>query len=424
MQAIQEASFLVDAQFEQKALRFASQWEVCLATSGKNGVGYGQFQDFLAIGLNRFATGEAALRITQEQTNLGWFGWVSYSYRTFLEQVPKQREAAVPFPPAFFFEPEVLLRFTGDTCQIKSVAIQPADLFQQIQAISMAEEQNLSNTQAVSRVDFQQYQTAFDAVQAHIQAGDLYETNLCIDHRIQVENVDFLQLHHRLMEESPMPFAAYVQYKEASISCASPERFFKVEGSTILSQPIKGTARRSHSLARDTVLRNELATIEKERVENVMIVDLVRNDLSRIAHQVQVSELCKVYTLSTVHQMVSTVVGTLKKKETLAGILRALFPMGSMTGAPKISALTISDRVEQFERGLYSGTIGYVLPDGHMDFNVVIRSMLYHAKEQILHFPTGSAITHYAQAASEYEECLLKAKSIETILAAYTQKPF
>jgi para-aminobenzoate synthetase component 1 len=194
----------------------------------------------------------------------------------------------------------------------------------------------------------------------------------------------------------------------------SPERFLKREGDRLMSQPIKGTVRRGRSAEEDNALIDTLQSSEKERAENVMIVDLVRNDLSRIAQKatVEVTELCGIHSFQTVHQMVSTIECRLDKDKGLSDILRATFPMGSMTGAPKISAMKHIDRIEPEGRGSYSGSIGYITPTGDFDFNVLIRSLFHNSKTESLVANVGGAITSLSDAHQEYEECMLKAEAI------------
>jgi len=200
--------------------------------------------------------------------------------------------------------------------------------------------------------------------------------------------------------------------------CASPERYLKKMGTKVISQPIKGTAPRSKNKKTDARLIQELQTDEKERSENIMIVDLVRNDLSKSALKgsVVVEELCKVYSFEQVHQMVSTISATVPDDIDPIKVLKETFPMGSMTGAPKVSALKIIEELESFKRGLYSGAVGYITPEGDFDFNVVIRSMLYNETKKYVSYAVGSAITAKSVPEKEYQECLLKAKAMRQVL--------
>jgi len=185
-----------------------------------------------------------------------------------------------------------------------------------------------------------------------------------------------------------------------------------------MRQGIKGTAKRSQVEKEDQELIQNLRNDQKERSENIMIVDLVRNDLSKTATKgsVEVKELCKVYTFRQVHQMISTVVSKVDSKTSPVDIICSTFPMGSMTGAPKISAMEIIENLEASKRGLYSGAIGYITPKGDFDFNVVIRSILYNEKKQYISYTVGGAITAKSDPDKEYEECLIKAKAMREVL--------
>ena len=247
--------------------------------------------------------------------------------------------------------------------------------------------------------------------------GDFYEMNHCIAFTATSE-IDPYQAFLALNAIAPAPFASFVKDGDRYLLCASPERFVGLKNGTLYSQPIKGTRKRAHD-DRDSERVNELRNSEKDRAENVMIVDLVRNDMSRVcdAGSVVVPELCEVYTFSHVHQLISTVEGRLKHGMGLKDILHATFPMGSMTGAPKIAVMQHTEGLENFSRGLYSGTVGYVWK-GSMDLNVVIRSLLYQSKTHELQYAVGGAITYDSVAEDEYQECLDKA---ETVLSVFTQ---
>ena len=199
---------------------------------------------------------------------------------------------------------------------------------------------------------------------------------------------------------------------------ASPERYLKKVGNQLISQPIKGTARRFADAVLDAQAKEQLSTDPKERSENIMIVDLVRNDLSRTAAKgsVQVEELCAIYSFEQVHQMISTITSEMLPEYKAVDALQTTFPMGSMTGAPKISAMQIIEQLEETKRGLYSGAVGYFTPEGDFDFNVVIRSILYNEQNQYVSFSVGSAITALSVPENEYEECLVKAKAMREVL--------
>jgi len=246
----------------------------------------------------------------------------------------------------------------------------------------------------------------------------IYEVNFCQEFYAENIEIDPLTIYLKLNEISPTPFSCFVKFKDKYLLSASPERFIKKEDNTIISQPIKGTAKRGKTKDEDDELKRSLQNDEKERNENVMIVDLVRNDLSKIAlrNTVHVEELFGIQTFPQVHQMVSTITAELDKKNDFQEIINALFPMGSMTGAPKVSAMKLIEKYEKTKRGLYSGTVGYIDSNGNFDFNVVIRSILYNQKDNYLSFMVGGAITSMSDPYKEYEECLLKAKAMFQVL--------
>jgi para-aminobenzoate synthetase component 1 len=263
-----------------------------------------------------------------------------------------------------------------------------------------------------------EYRMKFEEVHRALQRGDIYEMNLCMPWEGRAPGDGSWSIFSKLAEKTKAPHTAYVQAGMWRTLCASPERFLAKRGAKLLSQPIKGTVRRGSTPAEDKALKAQLASSEKERAENVMIVDLVRNDLSRVAERdsVAVEELFGIHTFDTVHQMISTVSCTLRPEVSTLDILRATFPMGSMTGAPKLSAMNHIARLEGTGRGVYSGAIGYVEPSGDWDLNVVIRSLMHRADSGRVDATVGGAITLLSQAESEYEECLLKAEALRQCL--------
>jgi len=271
--------------------------------------------------------------------------------------------------------------------------------------------QTLAEVHIQPKVSKQTYIENVNKLKHHIQQGDIYEVNYCVEFFANNAEIDPFSLFKQYNALSRSPMACFVKYNDIYIICGSPERFLKRHGNTLISQPIKGTRKRS---VNDAEMIRELENDQKERAENVMIVDLVRNDLSRLAKKgsVHVDELCKVYTFETVHQSISTVRCELREDVGFETILRATFPMGSMTGAPKISAMQLIEETENSRRQLYSGSTGYILPGGDFDLNVIIRTMLYDRKNKYLSFMVGSAITAVCDPEKEYEECIIKASGM------------
>jgi para-aminobenzoate synthetase component 1 len=251
----------------------------------------------------------------------------------------------------------------------------------------------------------------------HIREGDCYEINYCTGRVCGDVDVDPLVVFSKLNELSPAPFAAYYKLGDLHLMCASPERYVKKEGAHILSQPIKGTARRGMNVAEDEANKQDLRNSIKEQAENVMITDLVRNDLARTCDpgSIVVDELFGVYTYPQVHQMISTVSGTIRAGMPFTDVLRYSFPMGSMTGAPKFKVMQLIEQYEHARRGLFAGTVGYVSPVGDFDFNVVIRSLFYDAVAQCISYQTGGAITWDSVPEEEWDEMRLKARALEQI---------
>jgi para-aminobenzoate synthetase component 1 len=281
---------------------------------------------------------------------------------------------------------------------------------------SIEEKENEINLQqGVSKAE---YISIIKQLQAKILRGDCYEINFCQDFFAENVSIDPAAVFQSLLQLSPTPFSAFYCLNDKYLICASPERFIKRTGSKIISQPMKGTARRHGDKNIDDTLKQSLYLDEKERAENVMVVDLVRNDLSKVCNDgsVRVDELFGIYSFPQVHQMVSTVSGALKQETKFSEIIAATFPMGSMTGAPKHKVMQLIEEYEPVGRGLFSGSVGYIDPEGNFDFNVVIRSILYNKTTKALSYYAGSGITFYSDAEKEWEECLLKAEAIKKVL--------
>jgi len=260
----------------------------------------------------------------------------------------------------------------------------------------------------------EEYQIRFNNIRQHLLRGNIYEVNYCQNFEAEGVELDPFASWEKLNRLSPAPFSCLLKYQNAWLLCSSPERFLSKQGQTIVSQPIKGTAKRTGNPSSDQIRIQQLRHSEKERSENIMIVDLVRNDLSvsLLPGTVKVAELCGIYPYARVFQMVSTIQGQLKENDSGVETIRHAFPMGSMTGAPKIKAMEIAAHTENFERGIYSGTVGFFDPSDNFDLNVVIRSIAWNSHSKKLRFCAGSAVTVEASAEAEYEECLLKAETL------------
>ena len=345
-------------------------------------------------------------------------GFLSYDLKNQLEDLSSDNPDRIEMPELFFFRPRYLFLFDGDNWQVgylneydsKESVLAYIDEFKSICIV----EEDLGEVKLNHQLSHNEYLEAIEKVLWHIQRGDIYELNYCMEFFIQDIELMPQCVYQRLKEVSPTPFGSFVKYHDKFLMGASPERYLKKEGERLVSQPIKGTSPRDKNPFIDKANKHYLTSSEKEQAENIMIADLVRNDLSRVAQRgsVKVDELCGIYSFKQVHQMISTVSANLKPKLNWMDAIRTSFPMGSMTGAPKISAMQLIEKYERSKRGVYSGAVGYVSPNRDFDFNVVIRSILYNRKKQLASFMVGGAITNQSDPQKEYDECLLKASAI------------
>lgn len=349
-------------------------------------------------------------------------GFFSYDLKNKFEYLQSNNPDGIEMPQVCFIQPQYLILEREDKWEIgylpeydndDSCREFLSDLYEMHADPVLPGEVKLN-----ARVSRCEYLETVDKVLWHIHRGDIYELNYCIEFFNQNVDVDPYSLYYKLRQLSPTPFSAFVKYHDKSLMCASPERYLKKTGDLLVSQPIKGTSPRDENAYLDKANIDYLRSSEKERSENIMITDLVRNDLSIIARRgsVKVDELCGIYSFKQVHQMISTISARLDERYAWLDAIRATFPMGSMTGAPKVRAMELIEKYEATKRGLYSGAVGYVTPEGDFDFNVVIRSMIYNQKRKYLSFMVGSAITSKADPEMEYEECLVKASAIMKVL--------
>lgn len=345
------------------------------------------------------------------------FGHLGYDLKNEIEGLTSSHHNSHQFPAVYFFEPEIIISLSGKELKIesdKNVHL----IYEQIMAADPEEEAKVFSTQfeVQQRFSKKEYIATVDKLKKHILRGDCYEINFCQEFFAEDAAIDPVNVYKKLSALSPNPFSALYKLEDKFLVCASPERFLRKEGNKILSQPIKGTSSRFlEDESKDVESRKELFESNKDRSENVMVVDLVRNDLSRVCTEgsVNVDELYGIYSFPQVHQMISTISGELKKNVLFTEIIKATFPMGSMTGAPKKKVMELIEQYERSGRGIFSGALGYITPAGDFDFNVVIRSIMYNASEKYLSFMAGSGITFYSDPEKEYEECLLKAEAMK-----------
>ncbi len=358
----------------------------------------------------------------QQQTKDWLFGYFSYDLKNDTEKLTSNNFDGLDFPDLFFFQPKKLFLLKGNQLEVRYLRMCDDEFkfdFQEILSITqepITDNRQLTINQRISKED---YLSKVSKMLEHIQRGDIYEANFCMEFFAENAIINPLEIYQKLNAISKPPFAVFFKNNQQYLLSASPERYLKKDRNKVISQPIKGTAKRFSDATLDEKSKTDLAENPKERSENIMIVDLVRNDLSRTASKgsVEVEELCAIYSFEQVHQMISTITSTVDEAISPIEIIKTTFPMGSMTGAPKISAMNIIENLEETKRGLYSGSVGYFSPENDFDFNVVIRSILYNAKNQYLSFSVGSAITSKAIPEQEYEECLLKAKAMFEVLS-------
>ena len=351
------------------------------------------------------------------------FGYISYDVKNDVERLSSNNYDGLNFADLYFFQPQKLIFIKGKNIEfhyLNMVADEIESDFNTICAtkIIKTSSETVEKIKIKLRIHKDEYYSKVNTILDHIKRGDLYEANFCQEFYAENASINPVEVYKHLNDISEPPFASFLKIDHQYALCASPERYLKKEGLKIISQPIKGTAKRLISTIDDDQIATDLSRDIKERAENVMIVDLVRNDLSKTAKiaTVKVEELCKVYSFKQVHQMVSTVVSEIDTTTHPIETLRSTFPMGSMTGAPKVSAMKIIEKLEESKRGLYSGTIGYFTPENDFDFNVVIRSILYNEEKKYISYSVGGAITEKSIVEKEYEECLLKAKAMKYVL--------
>jgi len=353
-----------------------------------------------------------------EENKGSWiFAHLNYDLKNAIEPIlTSNNDDVLEFPEYTLFCAETTIVIINDTCFVYGIEnhLHNLSFFSNSKmASSIIEKTLIEKNISLNFITREEYNTQFNKIINHILHGDIYETNYCIPFILKNANIDVANLFERMTDKSPAPFSTLYKNNNHWLLCSSPERYLCKQNNKLFSQPIKGTAPRFTDLILDEQSKQNLASSEKEKAENVMIVDLVRNDLSKIAkrNSVKVEELFGIYAFPQVFQMISTISATLKDDIKFSDIIKATFPMGSMTGAPKISAMQIIEKAEQFKRGIFSGTVGYISPEGDFDFNVVIRSIIYNASTNTLLIPAGSAITSGSNANQEYNECILKASS-------------
>lgn len=418
------------SKFKKQILQWAQQFEVVSwLDSNEYNQDYSSFDCVLAV--EEFTSIQTdyhqafdQLKEYQTTTNDYLFGYLSYDLKNDVEELQSNNIDGLHFPDLYFFQPQKIVFIKKGIAEFHYLNMVDDELESDFNEISKTQLKNQSeekeDLKIKLRIHKDEYHQKINTILEHIHRGDIYEANFCQEFYAENATIAPLNVYNDLNAISEPPFATFLKVNDKYLLSASPERYLKRNGSKVISQPIKGTAKRLLSKIDDEKIASDLARDLKERSENIMIVDLVRNDLSRTAIKgsVTVEELCKVYSFKQVHQLISTVISKVEDSTNSVDIIKDTFPMGSMTGAPKVSAMKIIEEQEVTKRGLYSGAVGYFTPNGDFDFNVVIRSILYNESAQFVSFSVGSAITSKSTAEREYEECLLKAKAMKYVLTS------
>lgn len=413
--------------FKEQILSWAQQFrEVVFLDSNSYPQQYSNFDCILAV--DAFTSLKTDyynvfedLKQYQQNTKDWLFGYLSYDLKNGIENLHSDNFDGLNFPDLFFFQPKKVFLLKGNELEIQYLMLCDDEVEEDFEGIVESRKSKVESDEKLNiqqRISKELYIQKVNKMLEHIHIGDMYEANFCMEFYAENAVINPLEKFQRLNEISQAPFSVFFKNYKHYLLSASPERYLKKVGDKIISQPIKGTSKRFVDPIEDEKSKSVLVSDAKERAENIMITDLVRNDLSHTSQKgsVEVEELCGIYSFLQVHQMISTITSKLDPQYSAVDVLKTTFPMGSMTGAPKISVMEIVENLEETKRGLYSGAVGYFTPEGDFDFNVVIRSILYNEENKYVSFSVGSAITSLSIPEKEYEECLLKAKAMHEVL--------
>jgi len=413
--------------FKKKAFRWADYFKtVCLLDSNsyphenylsKDWILAVDAIDELICGENAFEN----LKEFQAKAGATIFGFLTYDLKNQIEKLESHHTDGLKFPELYFFKPRYVFEISGNKMTINRNYPETFELIELIEKIVINNEPAVNGKLKIkARTSKEKYLQNVALIKQQIEGGDYYELNYCTEFYAENTSINPVNIFNQLNAKAKAPFSAFFKQSDKYLSCASPERFLRKDGDKLISQPIKGTIRKGVTKDEDDWLKAQLHNDTKERAENVMIVDLVRNDLAKssVAGSVKVEELFGIHGFNNVNQMISTVTSTLASGNHFIDAIKNAFPMGSMTGAPKIEVMKNIERYEDAKRGLYSGSVGYITANGDFDFNVVIRSIFYNTLNQYLSIQAGGAITYDSVPEKEYEEVLLKAKGMMETLNA------
>lgn len=426
MRISKKIKIATDPNFQTNLLAWAQQFDKVIWLDSNND-NTANFDSVLAVDMHTELKCDSRnslenLKEYQQKTKDYIFGYLSYDLKNDIEKLHSKNVDKLNFPELYFFQPKKLFFIKGNTVKIEYLIDYKDEIESDLNKIqnykSETKTNHTSEIKIKLRIHKDEYYNKINKILAHIHRGNIYEVSFCQEFYAEDSIINPLKVYEELNSISTPPFATFLKLDDTFLLSASPERFLKRTGNTIITQPIKGTIKRGENQSEDQKLIAQLENDTKERAENIMIVDLVRNDLSKTAKKgtVQVAELCKVYTFKQVHQLISTITSEVKTTTNSVEIIKSMFPMGSMTGAPKIAAMKIIEELEETKRELYSGAVGYISPTGDFDFNVVIRSILYNQTNKYVSYSVGGAITAKSIPEKEYEECLLKAKAMREVL--------
>jgi para-aminobenzoate synthetase component 1 len=417
-------------QFKQQLLGWSQQFrEVVFLDSNTYPQEYSTFDCMLAVDAftslkTDFHNAFEDLKQYQQTTKDWLFGYLSYDLKNDVEDLKSNNFDGLKFPDLFFFQPKKIFLLKEHQLEISYLLLCDDEAEEDFEEITHRENDSFGTSDKINvqqRISKELYIQKVAKMLEHIHVGDMYEANFCMEFFAENGVINPMEKFQKLNEISKAPFSVFFKNNQHFLLSASPERYLKKVGDKIISQPIKGTSKRFADSNQDEESKRNLENDAKERAENIMITDLVRNDLSHTAQKgsVEVAELCKIYSFLQVHQMITTVTSKLDPQYSPVDVLKTTFPMGSMTGAPKVSVMKIIENLEETKRGLYSGAAGYFTPEGDFDFNVVIRSILYNQENKYVSFSVGSAITAQSVPEKEYEECLLKSKAMSEVLQSF-----
>ena len=346
------------------------------------------------------------------------FGYLSYDLKNEKEQLTSKNSDNLSADNLHFFIPEYVFLFRNGKLEVQTEN-------ERYVCDKLVKSFNFSgfpsnriNVNFIQRDNKSAYLNKIEKIKEHIQRGDIYEMNYCQEFYAKETEILAEDVFLKLNNSMKAPFSSFLKLKDKYVLSASPERFLRKKANQVLTQPIKGTRKRGLTDEEDAILINNLKKSQKDISENIMITDLVRNDLSVTAKKksVIVDELCEIYTFEKVHQMITTVSSEIDDSIKFTDVIKSAFPMGSMTGAPKLKAMELIEYFEEFKRGIFSGAVGYITPEADFDFNVVIRTILYNLANKYLSIGVGGAITIKSEPEEEYEECLIKAKPLFEVL--------